>query len=337
MQKLKSAIKATLPFLFAAVMLALVAVPSLAADEPEFRIITAEQTSAAELFPVEIEEYKVEGEWRITKIYELNEGESPNGISREPFERNGWSFTCVDITERKSENTDTKEITQVAEAECDTKDIAKIIEIGLFAPTMEYASEGYTGTLKLDPTSIKAEVAETKSSSYTASATRTYPGLPRNDTSVVPKTTEEKGRTLSLASVDWKSDMVGTDEYGEPLLSWTATASYSARVATTVATGYAVTANYAGTVSRTLVGDTIYKVYFEGSQFGMDGLTAGSSSEKSITGTTTGVKPSGSSQSGDDSASGGNTIYILLFLLIFIMAGAIGYLFYKQYRQSRSS
>jgi hypothetical protein len=341
MQTAKTARKRALSLLLAAIALTVFALPALAAEttgESDFRIITADPSPvpiSQELFPVEIEEYKIDNEWRITKIYELNEGENANGISRAEFDRNGWHFICVDITENKSENTDSKEVTEVTEGESDTKDVAKIIENGIFATTKPYSADGYTGTLKLDPATIKAEVAGTRSSSYNVSATRSYPGLPRNDTSVVPKTTEEKGRTLNLASVDWKSEMTGTDEYGEPLLSWTATAQYSVRVATTVATGYIVTANYVGQVSRTVMGDTIYKVYFEGTPLKAPISESAEGEDMATAGTTTGVKPSGGTQ-GDQQSSKDSTLIILLFIVVAALAVAVVFLFAKRITESKS-
>ena len=73
------------------------------------------------------------------------------------------------------------------------------------AATCEADTEdGYSGTLTLDTANIKVEASGYSSSSRTVSATRTYPNLSDADLSLIPKTTQESGRTLSLADVQWQ-------------------------------------------------------------------------------------------------------------------------------------
>lgn len=120
---------------------------------------------------------------------------------------------------------------------------------------MEVTTEdGYTGVLTLDTASIKVEAAGYKSSSRTVTATRSYPNLSDADTSLIPKTIEDGGRTMTLADVQWQ-------EAGG---FFHATASYTGTATSKYATGYTVTAEYAGEVVKTIAGETVYTAVFSG-------------------------------------------------------------------------
>jgi hypothetical protein len=132
---------------------------------------------------------------------------------------------------------------------------------------MEYeADDGFAGTLSLDIATIKVEAAGTKTSSYTVTATRTYPHLSRNDTSLVPKTVTENGKTYTLSGVDWKSQAKQNADYDSLPASYTAVATYSAKGTSTKVTGYATTAEYSGTLAKLSQGKTVYTAYFEGEE-----------------------------------------------------------------------
>ena len=110
--------------------------------------------------------------------------------------------------------------------------------------------EGYTGTLKLDHTSVHVTVDGYKSSTKNHSATRTFPNLSEADLSLLPKTVTEGGRTLSLATVQWSSSY-DDDGEGGAAIRYSATASYTGSSTTRYATGYTITADYTGEVAKT--------------------------------------------------------------------------------------
>lgn len=64
------------------------------------------------------------------------------------------------------------------------------------------------------------------------------------------KTVEDKGRTLTLADVQW-SDSTQTDGEGNPIIRYTATAKYTGTTSSKYATDYTVSANYTGEVAKT--------------------------------------------------------------------------------------
>ena len=106
------------------------------------------------------------------------------------------------------------------------------------------------------------EVAGYGTSSRTVTAERTYPNLSDADVSLVPKSVNENGRTLTLADVSWQEAAVDpTDGYDIPI-RYTAVASYTGTATSKYATGYTVTADYKGDVTRTSCDTVIYTAVF---------------------------------------------------------------------------
>ena len=213
--------------------------------------VNAQQEPPA-LYPVEVLEYTEgdSGEPRISKTYELSHTDDPARIPTEDFERSGRVYTLLDIIKEDQTETDTKEHIEVITLEADTNDMAEILQ--LLEPELEITTEdGYTGTLTPDYPSIQVEASGYGTSSRTVSATRTYPNLSSADVALIPKTTEEGGRTLTLADVDWQEAATDYQDGYDLAIRYTATATYTGTATSKYATGYTVTADYKGDVTRT--------------------------------------------------------------------------------------
>ena len=102
------------------------------------------------------------------------------------------------------------------------------------------------------PASIKVEAAGYSTSTRAVTAARTYPNLSDADVSLIPKSIEDGGRTLELANVQWQ-------EAGE---FYTANATYTGTASSKYATGYTVTAEYSGEVSKTTNDTVTYAALF---------------------------------------------------------------------------
>lgn len=213
--------------------------------------VNAQQEPPA-LYPVEVLEY-TEGdsdEPRISKTYELSHADDPARIPTGDFERSGRVYTLLDIIKEDQTETDTKEHIEVITLEADTNDMAKIIQ--LLEPELEITTEdGYTGVLTPDYPGVRVEAAGYKTSTRTVSATRTYPNLSSADVSLIPKTTEEGGRTLTLADVQWQEAATDYQDGYDLAIRYTATATYTGTATSKYATGYTVTADYKGDVTKT--------------------------------------------------------------------------------------
>ncbi len=242
--------KKAMPALFAVLLACSLTCPALAAAPVEG---TPPPRQTAALYPAEVRETAEGDARRLEKIYLLSNSDDPAGIPTADFDREGWHYTLLDVTRQDNSETDTRDYTETVTLDSKSKDMDAIMP--QLAATMEVTTEdGYTGTLTLDTASIKAEAAGYKSSSRTVTASRSYPNLSDADTSLIPKTIEDGGRTLTLADVQWQ-------EAGG---FYHASASYTGTATSKYATGYTVTAEYAGEVVKTIAGETVYTAIFSG-------------------------------------------------------------------------
>ena len=216
-------------------------------------LLTVQTALAAGLYPTEIRETDEGGKHRLEKVYMLSAADNPNNIPTDEFEREGYHYTLMDIVRQDYSESDAKEYSETVTINSKTKDMASIMP--QLAATKEVETEdGYIGTLTLDTASIKVEAAGYTSSSRTVTASRTYPNLSDADTSYIPKSVTENGRTLQLADIQWQESSNG----------YTANATYTGSATSQYATGYTVTANYVGQVSKTISGEIIYTAVFSG-------------------------------------------------------------------------
>jgi len=237
------------PLLLAVILACAMTCPALAAEAPEG---TAPVRPAA-LYPTEVVETETGGGRRLEKVYLLTAADNPANIPTEDFEREGYRYTLLDVTRQDYTENETKEHTETVTLDSGTKDMDKIMP--QLAATREVTTEdGFNGVLTLDTTSITVEAAGYGSSSRTVTATRSYPNLSDADSSLIPKTITDGGRTLTLADVQWL-------EAGE---FYNATASYTGTATSKYATGYIITAEYAGEVVKTISGEMIYTAVFSG-------------------------------------------------------------------------
>lgn len=233
--------KRAAPFFLSVALACAMTCPALAAEGP------------AALYPVEVLEYTAGDldELRISKTYELSPMDDPALIPTEDFERSGRLYTLLDVIKEDQTETDSKYYTETVTLDSKSKDMEDIMP--MLAATCEATTEdGYTGVLTLDTASIQVEASGYGTSTRNVSATRSYPNLSEADVSLVPKSIEDSGRTLTLADVQWQ-------EAGG---FYNATATYTGTATSQYATGYTVTADYAGEVTRTTSGIVRYTAVF---------------------------------------------------------------------------
>ena len=228
--------KRTAALCLAALLACSLAIPAMAADI---------------LYPVEVTEYMEVDSSRLKKIYVLTPADDPSLIPTEDFDREGQTYTLLDITRQDQVETDTRDYTETVTLESKTKDMDAILP--QLTATLEVdTEEGYTGVLTLDTASIQVEAAGYSTSTRAVTAARTYPNLSDADVSLIPKSIEDGGRTLELANVQWQ-------EAGE---FYTANATYTGTASSKYATGYTVTAEYSGEVSKTTNDTVTYAALF---------------------------------------------------------------------------
>ena len=223
-----------------------------------------EQTTpeaAPTIYPAEVRASEENGIPRLEKVYYLTAKDDPATIPTADFEREGRTYTLLDILKNDQTETHTIDHIEVITQESKTKDMAEIIKV--LEPELEISTEdGYTGVLALDYTTIAVEAAGYKTSSRAVSATRTYPNLSDADVSLIPKSVEESGRTLTLANVDWQEAAADHADGYTLALRYNAVATYTGTATSKYATGYTVTAEYKGEITKTSCDTIIYTAIF---------------------------------------------------------------------------
>lgn len=214
-------------------------------------------------YPTAVEESEDGGE--IRKVYDLEPGQDPAGIPRSDFEQNGVHYTLTDLLKQEMPEYQERQHTEEVSLESKNKDMASIL--ALLPQQKEFVTEdGLSGTLTLQLDTVQVETAGYGKSTKTVTTTRKYPNLGSQDTSYIPKTVEESGRTMTLQDISWQTDNTANmDDYalGD---RYTAVATYSGTATSSYVTGYTVTAKYEGTVSRIALDRVRYVAIFEGTE-----------------------------------------------------------------------
>ena len=245
-----------------ALLLVLVLLPgsAMAADPDAPKQAQAVPPPAA-VYPAEVHASEENGVHRLEKVYYLTARDDPAAIPTEDFDREGLHYTLLDVLKTDLTETDSKDYVEVITLESATKDVGEIIKT--LEPELEVVTEdGYSGILTPDYTKINVEAAGYKTNSWTVSAKRTYPNLSDADVSLIPKSIEDGGRTLTLADVDWQeanTDYVDGDALA---VHYTAVASYTGTATGRSVTGYTVTVDYSGEVSKSSSDTVIYTAVF---------------------------------------------------------------------------
>ena len=219
-------------------------IPALAAEAD------ADTGQSASYYPISVEEYTYGSldEPRVEKVYQLSLSDDPSGIPTEDFVRNGRLYYLLDMTRKNEVGVDTKPHIETISQASDTNDMETILQ-QLNAELEVTTEDGYTGILHLDHTTVKVTADGYATKTQALSASRSYPNLSEADVSLIPKSIEEKGNTLTLADVQWDS-AEQTDGAGGIVTRYTATASYTGSSSYQYATGYTVTADYSGEVAK---------------------------------------------------------------------------------------
>lgn len=241
----------------AALVLTLALCPAALAAAPESELeaqivpAAAPAPVSSAVYPAEVRETEENGVHRIEKVYYLTRRDDPAAIPTGDFEREGRTYTLLDVLKNDQSETDSKDHIEVVTVNSSTDNMTEIIQ--QLEPALEVTTEdGYSGVLSPDYPGIQVEAAGYKTSSRTVTAARSYPNLSDADASLIPKTISDGGRTLTLADVQWQ-------EAGG---YYNASATYSGTATGKYATGYTVTVEYKGEVTRTRSDSVIYTAVF---------------------------------------------------------------------------
>ena len=200
---------------------------------------------------------------QIRKVYDLGPGEDPAGISRSDFEQEGFYYTLTDLLKQEAPEREERYHTETVTLDSKNKDMESVL--ALLPAQREFTTEdGLTGTLSLKLDTVQVDVAGYGSSTRQVTATRSYPNLSGQDTSYIPKEITDNGRTLELASIDWRTDNTANEDGYAVGDRFTAIATYTGSATSSYVKGYVVTAQYSGAVSRIALNKVRYVAIFEG-------------------------------------------------------------------------
>ena len=330
-------------FLVIMLLLAIALLPgtALAADADDGEP-TPDAPPPAAVYPAEVRTSEENGMIRLERIYYLSVKDDPAAIPTEDFDREGRHYTLLDVLKTDLSETDIKDYIEVVTLESETKDMGEIIKA--LEPELEIVTEdGYTGVLKPDYTNIVVEAAGYRTCSWTVSATRTYPNLSDADNAMIPKSIEDGGRTLTLASVDWQDANTDYVDGTALALRYTAVATYTATATGKSATGYTVTVEYGGEVTKTSVDTIIYTAVFSAentshgeTHFEQEPEDTPAPTETPLRETPeTAETPDAAEQSADEGSAHKTVILVLVLILILLIAAYIGWRAYRYFREKK--
>ncbi len=227
-------------------------------------VLALSGTALAAEIPTDVTVQNLNGTQQYIQTYTVAPDLDPQTLITEPFAYEGYTYTYANIVKNELRTEDCHEQSEVVVVESDSKDLEDVL--ALLAPTIDYADNGYTGTLALDHTTIVTEAAGYTSKSYTVSETKEIGNLPSNDMGYVPSTTVKNGKTLPLVGVTWQ--VQATSLVGDTLVpsQYMAVASYSTKSSYSAATGYLTTATYEGEVVRDEVDGITYTITYVGEE-----------------------------------------------------------------------
>ena len=210
---------------------------------------------AAEIcYPVAVEQSEDGAE--IRKTYDLAPEEDPAGIPRSDFEQNGWHYTLTDLLKQETPEYQERQYSETVTVTSKNKDMESVL--ALLPQEKEFVTEdGLSGTLTLQLSTVRVETAGYGSSTKTES----------QDTQYIPKTIQDGGRTMTLQDISWQTaNTANVDDFalGD---RYTAVATYTGTATSSYVTGYNVSAEYSGTVSRIALDRVRYVAIFERTTF----------------------------------------------------------------------
>lgn len=203
-----------------------------------------------------------DGRQLIIKEFSLPPADNPEQLIEEPFEREGFAYAYSSIVKEEKPFESRMERSETLTVETESDDLSEILAV--LDRTIDYNDGAYSGTLRLDHTTLRTEATGYSTKSYTVSDFKTYEGLERNDPGFIPRTTVKNGVTLTLQNIEWA--VQGTAVSGDDITvtKYSATASYSARSSYKAADSYVTTAVYTGEVVSSGIASTVYTVTYIG-------------------------------------------------------------------------
>lgn len=214
------------------------------------------------LIPQEIVQSTVDDYTVIEKIYVLPKGSDESLIPKESFTESNVEYVFEKMKVVDNSEEDTKEYVENINYHTSTNDAEAVI--ALFSPTIEVSTEdGYIGVLTFDHSTFELTPAGYSDRKFTVTEERSYPNLASADTSLVPKTIDKDGTTLTLANIEWVTAADETISGTDVAIRYTANAIYTGTETKTYVNEYTASADYKGTVTKVINDTVTYTAVFK--------------------------------------------------------------------------
>lgn len=198
----------------------------------------------------------------VEKVYVLPKDSDENLVPQEAFTENDVEYIFEEMKVKDNSEEDTKEYSENVNYHTSTNDAETVVT--LFSPTVEVTTEdGYVGTLTFDHSTLELTPAGYSSRKFTVTEERSYPNLASADTSLVPKTIDKDGTTLTLADIEWITAADETINGTEVAVRYTANAIYTGTETKTYVNGYTASADYKGIVTKAVNDTVTYTAVFK--------------------------------------------------------------------------
>lgn len=198
----------------------------------------------------------------VEKVYVLPKDGDETLIPQEAFTENDVEYIFEEMKVKDNSEEDAKEYSENVNYHTSTNDAETVVT--LFSPTVEVTTEdGYVGTLTFDHSTLELTPAGYSSRKFTVTEERSYPNLASADTSLVPKTIDKDGITLTLADIEWITAADETINGTEVAVRYTANAIYTGTETKTYVNGYTASADYKGTVTKAVNDTVTYTAVFK--------------------------------------------------------------------------
>ena len=143
---------------------ALAAEPMPEADTVSTLISAADTLPGISAYPAEVRASEENGVYRLEKVYYLTAKDDPATIPTADFEREGRTYTLLDLLKNDQTETDTREHIEVVTLESKTKDMAEILK--MLEPKLEgdaFPQEAFRLEQQYLSASIEAEINDERS------------------------------------------------------------------------------------------------------------------------------------------------------------------------------
>lgn len=187
----------------------------------------------------------------IEKVYVISSEFATDGIPTEPFTEGGIEYVFEEFCFADNISNLTRHHTETVSVKTNTVNAEKVM--ALFEPTKSVTTDdGFTGTLAFDYSTLEIETAGYASYKVDVTEERSYPNLASADTSLVPKTIDKDGVTLTLTDIKWSSTAGATVDGIAIDTRYTAAATYTGTDTKTYVSAYTASADYVGELTKTV-------------------------------------------------------------------------------------